>query len=272
MKAKADREERARELQSFKDEIRGALKSTPKLEDSIYQSMVKQSSDDKEKHLDDNPSLVQSLWRAVSKMTYKQKGAKGSKDEESGKKRRRSPSTSSSSSSRKAKKRSKKESIKKSGGHYNKKSEKKRTSTGGKSSSSKQLPTKDSDSSSSSSVHDMKIPPKKTGNAKSSPKGAKGKKSKCGETKMAKQFAKNVEGLQQALWNLPDKLEIPEYEDTEAIDEFVKKLATSPSCTIAALKELAKVNGVSTAGKNKDERIRTLINFKIDKAEGDEDE
>ena len=71
---------------------------------------------------------------------------------------------------------------------------------------------------------------------------------------------------------MPDKLEIPEYEDTEATDEFVKKLATSPSCTIVALKELAKVNGVSAAGKNKDERIRTLINFMIDKADGDEDE
>ena len=89
---------------------------------------------------------------------------------------------------------------------------------------------------------------------------------------MEKQFAKNVEGLQQALWNLSDKLEIPEYEDTEATDEFVKKLATSPSCTIVALKELAKVKGVIAAGKNKDERIRTLINFKINKAEDDEDE
>ena len=68
---------------------------------------------------------------------------------------------------------------------------------------------------------------------------------------MAKQFAKNIEGLQQALWNLPDKLEIPEYEDTAATDEFVEKLATSPSCTIVALKELAKVNGVIAAGKTK---------------------
>ena len=39
-----------------------------------------------------------------------------------------------------------------------------------------------------------------------------------------------------------------------------------------ALKELAKVNGVIAAGKNKDERTRTLINFKINKADGDEDE
>ena len=81
-----------------------------------------------------------------------------------------------------------------------------------------------------------------------------------------------MEGLQKALWNLPDKLETPEYDDTESTDEFVKKLATSQSCTIVALKELAKANGVNAAGKNKDERIRTLINFKIDKAEGDDDE
>ena len=276
VKAKSDREERARELQAFKDEIRGALRSTPKVEDSIYQSMVKSSSEDKDKELEENPSLVRSLWKSLQKMAYRQKGERVTKDEESGKKRHRSPSTASSSSSRRAKKRSKKDSSKKSSGHYNKSEKKekkeKNKSKGGKSSSSKHLPTKSSESSEPSSAEDMKLPEKKAAKEKSSPKGAKDKKDKCDEKKNAKQFTKNVEGLQKALWNLPDKLETPEYDDTESTDEFVKKLATSPSCTIVALKELAKANGVNAAWKNKDKRIRTLINFKIDKAEGDDDE